>query len=154
MQHTGQCAFASLLAFSLLVLTSCASSHKEAETAVTPPSAEPAASAVHAGPSVESVSIDFRGGSATLSAEALAQLDGAARLYRDAKPEVMIVTGHTDKTGQEFPNVILSARRAAAVKQALADRGVPTDRLQIVAVGEAEPVPGVPPSRTAVVTWR
>src|ERR1700722_15901704 len=114
MQHTGQCAFASLLAFSLVVLTSCANSHKEPETAVARPSAEPAAPAAHAQPSVESVNIDFRGGSAALSTEALAQLDGAARLYRDAKPEVMIVTGHTDKTGPEFPNVILSARRAAA----------------------------------------
>jgi OOP family OmpA-OmpF porin len=154
MQHTGQSAFASFLALSLLVLTSCANLHKEPETVVAPPSAKPAAPAAHAGPSVESVSIDFHSGSAALSPEALAQLDGAARLYRDAKPEVMIVTGHTDKTGPEFPNVILSAHRAAAVKQALADRGVPTDRLQIVADGEAEPVPGVAPSRTAVITWR
>ena len=56
--------------------------------------------------------------------------------------------------GAEFGNVILSAKRAEVVKQALADRGIPADRLQIVADGEAEPVVGVLPSRTAVVTWR
>jgi outer membrane protein OmpA-like peptidoglycan-associated protein len=102
----------------------------------------------------ESLTIDFPNDSDTLSDDAKAQMDHAARLYRDAKPEVMIITGHTDTTGTEFANVILSAKRAAAVKQALTDRGIPADRLEIVADGEAEPVVGVLPSRTAVVTWR
>nr|WP_294506731.1 OmpA family protein [uncultured Rhodopila sp.] len=105
-------------------------------------------------PSDESVSIAFDTADATLSPTAITQLDGAARLYRDAHPEVMIVAGHTDKTGDEFDNLILSARRAEAVKQALADRGVPADRLQVVAMGEAEPVPSIPASRSAVITWR
>jgi len=52
-------------------------------------------------------------------------LDGAARLYRDAKPEAMIIVGHSDKTGEEFANLILSGRRADAVKKALVDRGIP-----------------------------
>ena len=91
---------------------------------------------------------------AALTPEAKAQLDGAARLYRDAKPEIMIISGHTDKVGSEFGNIILSAKRAVSVKKALVDRGVPADRLQIVAVGSAEPIPTIPPSRSAVVTWR
>lgn len=105
-------------------------------------------------PSEESLTIAFDGPNATLSNAANTQLDGAARLYRDAQPEVMIISGHSDKSGREFENVILSARRAAAVKEALVDRGIPAERLQIVAVGEAEPVPSVPASRIAVVTWR
>ena len=105
-------------------------------------------------PSVESLTIDFSEANATLTPEGKAQLDGAARLYRDAKPEVMIISGHTDKSGSEFDNIILSAKRAAAVKKALVDRGVPASQLQIVAIGSAEPVPTIPPSRSAVVTWR
>lgn len=105
-------------------------------------------------PSVESLTIDFVSGSTVLSPTANEQLDGASRLYRDAKPAVMIVSGHSDKTGHEFDNLILSAHRAAIVKKGLVDRGVPAERLQIVAVGEAEPVADVEAKRSAVVTWR
>ena len=105
-------------------------------------------------PSDESLVIAFSDGGAALSVQANEQLDGAARLYQDAKPEVMIVAGHSDRVGGEYENLLLSARRAALVKRALVDRGVPAERLQIVAIGEAQPVASVTPSRVAVVTWR
>lgn len=116
--------------------------------AVAPPSVPPSRT------DVESVTLDFPSGSSALTAPALSRLDGAARLYRDAKPELMLVTGHADRSGAEFPNLLLSARRAEAVKQALVDRGIPADRLQILADGEAQPTPGLVPGRTAVITWR
>lgn len=121
---------------------------------------EPAAAAVavpvaeRSNPFDESLVIAFSDGGAALSVQANEQLDGAARLYRDAKPEVMIVAGHSDRVGGEYENLLLSARRAALVKRALVDRGVPAERLQIVAIGEAQPVASVTPSRVAVVTWR
>ena len=113
-----------------------------------PPVQEPAK------PSVESLTIVFDKANAALSPAALAQLDGAARLYRDARPEIMTIAGHSDRDGQEYENLILSARRANLVKRALVDRGIPAERLQIVAIGEAELVVGVPANRSAVVTWR
>lgn len=124
-----------------------------------PPAQVVAASAVEPAPvspkpSQESLTIDFDAGGTTLSPVASAQLDGAGQLYRDAGPEVMIISGHSDKTGREFENLILSARRAAVVKKALVDRGIPAERLQIIAIGEAEPVAKSLASRTAVVTWR
>jgi outer membrane protein OmpA-like peptidoglycan-associated protein len=143
-----------LTAFCLAcLLTACAGSPSRSAASIAPAVAADTPPAP-AKPSDESVSIAFDTADATLSPAAVAQLDGAARLYRDAHPEVMIVAGHTDKTGDEFDNLILSARRAEAVKQALADRGVPADRLQVVAMGEAEPVPSIPASRSAVITWR
>ena len=105
-------------------------------------------------PADESLTIAFPMAGATLSPEANSQLDGAARLYRDAGPEIMTISGHSDKTGEEFANLILSARRADMVKKALVDRGIPAERLQIVADGAAELVAGVPASRSAIVTWR
>ena len=102
----------------------------------------------------ESLTIDFATADSSLSTTANQQLDGAARLYRDAKPEVMIVYGHSDKVGAEYSNLILSAVRADTVKRALVARGIPAERLQIVAVGAAEPTPTVRADRTAVVTWR
>ena len=141
-----------LLLASLLPACSAApASGTVAAAAPTPATATPPAAAK---PADESLTIAFAEGAAKLSPEANEQLDTAARLYRDAKPEVMIIAGHTDTTGSEFQNLVLSGRRASLVKQALVDRGVPASVLQIVAIGEAEPVVGVLPSRSAVVTWR
>ncbi len=127
-----------------------------APTAAAEPPAAPASVGAAAAqkPADESLTIEFSNADATLSPTAAAQLDGAARLYRDAHPEVMIVSGHSDKVGDEFGNLLLSARRADLVKKALVQRGIPAERLQIVAVGEAEPVPTIPASRSAIVTWR
>ncbi len=134
--------------------TACASSVPAPAPPQSVASNPPAAAAAKPKASAESLEIAFDPAKAVLSDEANAQLDGAARLYRDAQPEVMIVSGHTDKDGNEFTNLILAARRAEAVKRGLVDRGVPADRLQIVAIGEAEPVPTVVASRSAIITWR
>ena len=144
---------------------SCASDHAPISAMLSPPPAaltpapavDPAP--VVPGPSAgaESITVPFEAG-ATITPEAAAVLDGAARLYRTAGPEVMIVAGHSDTSGEgphrEMDNLILSARRADAVKNALVDRGIPASHLQVTAVGEAEPVQGIAPSRSAVVTWR
>jgi outer membrane protein OmpA-like peptidoglycan-associated protein len=59
--------------------------------------------------------------------------------------------------GDELYNLYLSARRDAAVKRALAARGIPAKTLEVQAVGESDPVPGSagdsPQDRRAVVTW-
>lgn len=145
----------------LVCVAACSQQHPVQTSASQPAAADTpvtgtAASSpqVAPGPDGKSLDIAFRSGSVQLSPVALTQLDGAARLYRDAKPEVMIVAGHADPVGQEFSNVLISARRAAAVKQGLIDRGVPAARLQVVADGSAELVPGEKPTPSAVVTWR
>jgi len=67
-------------------------------------------------------------------------LDFVARILLD-NPEVsLILLGHTDLVGTEDYNHLLSLKRALAVEHALLDRGVPTDRLNIAALGEASPV--------------
>ncbi len=102
--------------------------------------------------------IAFASGSHALSPVARAQLDLAAGLYRDAHPHVMFAAGHSDATGGEFGNLVLSARRGMVVKQALMARGVPADRLLVRALGASELAdPGAPAgaqNRRAVVTWR
>lgn len=146
----------SLIAFIGLVplAVACSQSPPPVDTASNTPVAPVVSPPAPPKPAVESLTIDFPLASAQLSPTAQQQLDGAARLYRDAKPEVMIVSGHTDTVGGEFQNLVLSAKRAEAVKYALVDRGVPAERLQVVAVGEAQPTPDITPGRLAVVTWR
>lgn len=139
----------------LLLVSACATVPQALVVSPAPASA-PALTAADATvkQSAESLTIEFASGASRLSQAALVQLDGAARLYRDAQPVVMIVAGHTDKAGSEFPNLLLSARRADSVKRVLVDRGVPAERLQLIAFGEAEPAPPVMASRAVVITWR
>ena len=86
------------------------------------------------------------------------QLDTAARLYRDVHPVRMFVAGHSDTTGNEYANLLLSARRAQVVKQELVARGIPADRLLLQAYGVSDPAGSQddPPAsdRRVVVSWR
>jgi outer membrane protein OmpA-like peptidoglycan-associated protein len=54
----------------------------------------------------------------------------------------LLVEGHTDSRGTEAFNTELSGRRANAVAEALVQRGVPSDRLRAVGLGESYPVAG------------
>lgn len=50
------------------------------------------------------------------------------------------VEGHTDSVGSDRYNETLSDRRASSVKQFLAGRGVPIERLDSSGMGESKPV--------------
>ncbi|MBV9785835.1 MAG: OmpA family protein, partial [Acidisphaera sp.] len=57
------------------------------------------------------VEVTFREGGTSLTGDADKQLDVAARLFRDVNPTRMFVSGHADNTGDEYNNVVLSAKR-------------------------------------------
>lgn len=59
-----------------------------------------------------------------------------------AHPEVelVLITGHTDRIGDDKYNQRLSERRAAQVKKYIASQGVAENRLHAVGKGEKEPV--------------
>jgi outer membrane protein OmpA-like peptidoglycan-associated protein len=131
------------------------------DPASTPPPAPVAAAAVAKPPApaaADSLQVLFDFDSATLSASGNDVIDHAARLFREGNPVVMTVAGHSDGAGEELPNLILSARRAATVKEALVARGIPGQRLELVALGVAEPAvptnPTAPENRRVVITWR
>ncbi len=88
------------------LLTACArTSVAPAPVAAIEPAAAAAPVIAAAGPqkpAEERLTIDFDRDDVSLSPAAAARLDGAARLYRDAYPEVMIVAGHSNRSGREF----------------------------------------------------
>ena len=148
------------------LLSACATPHPgpnaEAAAVQAPPNV-PLATKPQAGQEVAAVAqnkivVTFPTGGTTLSADADKQLDLAARLFRDANPVAMFVAGHADMTGDEYQNVIISAKRAQVVKQALVERGIAADRLLIQAYGVSEPADAADPrdasNRRAVITWR
>ena len=59
-----------------------------------------------------------------------------------AHPEVelVLITGHTDRIGDDKYNQALSERRAAQVKKYIASQGVSASRLHAVGKGETQPV--------------
>lgn len=104
------------------------------------------------------VEVTFPRGGTTLTPEGNKQLDLAARLFRDASPVVMFTTGYSDRSGDEYANVLLSARRAEVVKRGLVARGIPPGRLLIRANGASELANTADPlsaqNRRVVITWQ
>lgn len=151
----------SLLASGLLSILAAGCTNPPATThaSAAPPAPPPATPANSPAPaSADSLQILFAADSSALSPAADSVVDQAARLFREGNPVVMTVAGHTDRDGSELANLFLSGRRAAAVKEALVARGIPADRLELVAYGIAEPAvpanPTAPENRRVVISWR
>ena len=129
---------------------------------ITPALAAPSTASVSqsdakpAAPDAIDVFFDF--GSARIRPEDLAQLDHAARLYRDGQPILMTVAGGADGSGTPQANLRLSQLRADAVFRGLVARGIPANRFQILAKGSTDPaVPNDPQdahNRRAEITWK
>lgn len=60
-------------------------------------------------------------------------------LAQRAAPEIIVV-GHTDRVASPEYNDALSIKRAEAMKQVLADAGIPSDRIVTAGRGEREPL--------------
>lgn len=79
--------------------------------------------------------IQFASGSALILAESEPILDEAAAFLQANPDAVLEIGGHTDSTGSDESNQVLSQDRADAVKTALEERGV-TNELTSVGYGE------------------
>ena len=124
-------------------------------TGQTPP-AQTAPDAGYQGPLV----VHFNLGSAVVRPEDQALLDKASRLYRDAHPIAMILTGGTDTVGSPETNLRMAQNRTAAVLRGLVARGIPAERFQLLAKGETDLAvptgPNViePQNRRVEIRWR
>jgi outer membrane protein OmpA-like peptidoglycan-associated protein len=57
---------------------------------------------------------------------------------------ILLVEGHSDSSGPEEVNLLISHRRAVAVSQLLSNAGISDTQLTIRAFGEYAPLPGLP----------
>jgi len=78
--------------------------------------------------------------SSTLKPGAYAEIGRVADVLNRYPQTTIRVEGHTDATGPETYNQQLSERRAGAVKNALAQRGVDARRVYTVGFGESQPI--------------
>ena len=81
----------------------------------------------------------FDWGKGELSNDAKASLDKVAEYYA-ATPRAMTVDGHSDKSGANAGNIASSRRRAGAVRDYLAAKGVPASAMTVRAYGESWPI--------------
>ena len=77
---------------------------------------------------------------AVLKPEGKAMLDDLVRTLQGAKYEVIIATGHADRFGSVAYNQKLSERRANAVRDYLAAREIPLNRISATGKGKSQPV--------------
>lgn len=111
------------------------------ERRMTPPSAEPRSPEIEC---MADVSIPFAINS---SMPHLAPNDtgiGIIGGWLEKHPdERLVIEGHTDASGNPDNNMVLSFRRAAAVKAELIRRGIRRDLMEIAALGDLRPKDGV-----------
>jgi len=89
----------------------------------------------------QSQTVTFKVNSAKLSKEAMETLDSfAGQVSQQRSGYLVEVQGYTDKTGTETYNFNLSQRRAETVLRYLVSKNVPLFRINIVGLGEENPV--------------
>ncbi|MGH8178917.1 MAG: OmpA family protein [Steroidobacter sp.] len=85
-------------------------------------------------------SLHFCFDDAAISGQARTSARQLARQLRRAKPQRVVVVGHTDREGRCRYNDSLALRRADAMRRMLIDAGVASDQIQTASLGERRPL--------------
>lgn len=83
--------------------------------------------------------VSFDHNSASLKPAFIPTLDKIANILMKYNKTIVHVIGHTDSTGSEEYNLVLSSRRAKNVAAFLEQHGVPAQRLSVYGQGESQP---------------
>ena len=98
---------------------------------------------------LEARSIRFEESSAAIEEASRELVDEVADALQPCLGAIIQISGHTDSSGVEEDNRILSRERAQAVRNALRRRGIPADGLRVQGLGSSEPVEGLDPGDPA-----
>jgi peptidoglycan-associated lipoprotein len=82
----------------------------------------------------------FESDSSELTSASRATLDKQAQWLQQYQTYAFTVEGHADERGTREYNIALGARRAQAVRDYLASRGIPASRMRTVSYGKERPV--------------
>jgi OOP family OmpA-OmpF porin len=85
-------------------------------------------------------SIEFEESSTELRSSAYPRLDRVIALAAACEHSRILITGHTDATGNAALNQALSLKRAARVADYVADGGIDRSRLVVSGAGSARPI--------------
>jgi OOP family OmpA-OmpF porin len=82
----------------------------------------------------------FDAGSATIKSSSSTYLDELIKLLKENPRLQLNIYGHTDSIGDEEANMVLSEKRASAVREILIQKGVDGGRLYFKGFGESKPI--------------
>ena len=82
----------------------------------------------------------FESDSTELSQQAVSTLEKQAQWLRTYPQYSFLIEGHADERGTREYNIALGARRAQAVREYLASRGVQAQRMRTISYGKERPV--------------
>ncbi len=82
----------------------------------------------------------FKVGSFILTPEAQSDVAKLGNILSQYNKTTVLISGHTDSTGSESSNHILSVNRASAVQNILIASGVSNSRITVVGFGESRPI--------------
>jgi outer membrane protein OmpA-like peptidoglycan-associated protein len=88
----------------------------------------------------ECIALYYEYDSAVLHPRAQAQLKIVAGVLKDNPGKKLKITGHTDALGSDDYNIVLSQKRAEAVKKFFLDQGVPATQVETTGIGKALPL--------------
>ncbi len=89
---------------------------------------------------ITAVRVNFRLSGTTLSTASYPTLDRLADFARDCSHSTILITGHSDESGNESSNKRLSRARAQVVADYLSARGVNADSLSVAGAGSEFPI--------------
>ncbi|MEK9211062.1 OmpA family protein [Sphingomonas sp. 2378] len=104
-----------------------------------PPRSDALPGAVAANPGASLSTIGFVEGGAALDQNARAALDRLAADPR-VKSGRIVLSGHSDSEGDDEANRIMSRKRAEAVRDYLAGKGIARADMKLIALGETRPI--------------
>lgn len=82
----------------------------------------------------------FDSGKAIIKPQSMGIINKIVTVMKENPDWEFQIIGHTDSDGTDENNLKLSEQRANAVKQAIANQGIKTDRLTTIGKGETQPV--------------
>ena len=82
----------------------------------------------------------FESDSSELTSQAVGTLEKQAQWLRTYPQYVFLIEGHADERGTREYNIALGARRAQAVRDYLASRGIGPQRMRTISYGKERPV--------------
>jgi peptidoglycan-associated lipoprotein len=82
----------------------------------------------------------FESDSTELTPQSIATLEKQAQWLRSYNQYAFLIEGHADERGTREYNIALGARRAQAVRDYLASRGVQGNRMRTISFGKERPV--------------
>ncbi|MGM0564242.1 MAG: OmpA family protein [Pseudomonadota bacterium] len=84
--------------------------------------------------------ITFKTDGSDVSTDFYDVLDSVAVVVQEFDKTIVAVSGHTDSTGSDSYNQVLSRKRADSVAGYLKSQGVIEDRFEVIGFGEARPI--------------